>query len=58
MVGIVRNAEIKFANKKEFQDFEKNIAKKVPHVTLENLKKEVESDGIVIHRGEEVHESK
>ena len=50
MVGIVRNAEIKFENKKSLKAFEKRISKKASRISMNSLEKKVKADGIKINR--------
>lgn len=50
MVGIVRNAEIKFEDKKSFDDFERRISKRTPRISMNSLEKQVKADGIKINR--------
>ncbi|MGN1271969.1 MAG: hypothetical protein ACI4T3_02370 [Lactobacillus sp.] len=56
MVGIVRNAEIKFENKKSFNDFEKRISKQAPRISMNSLEQKVKADGIKINRNKENNE--
>jgi hypothetical protein len=52
MVGIVRNAEIKFTNEKALKKFENQLNNSIPHISVKKLKSKVKADGIVITRNE------
>ncbi len=58
MVGIVRNAQIKFVNEKAFKNFERKMNKQSPRISIKKLQEEVNADGIKIIRGGDQHVKK
>lgn len=52
MIGIVRNAEIKFTNEKALKKFENQLNNSIPRISVKKLKSKVKADGIVITRNE------
>lgn len=44
MVGIIRNANITFASKKELDAFDGRISKQTPGVSVKELRKEVHDE--------------